>query len=352
MRAVRGCEGAARAFAGGGQTCIARTHKVVDLQDAGGFEACSGGVVAALMARVVELEASAAADRDALVAVQRAFDLQSDMLHTATATAEQASAALQNSVSLLCLKDAQIEALQQGVHEVALTSIQLAQQQQLLLGAWQQRCDQLFWWGMEWAVYSNQLLGGGCADGRGLGMGLAAESVAFAAENGGSAGWVAPDREREAETGGAVVEACGEAAGGFGGDGVGMLDCSVEVEEEGSAQVPSTTPSCDNSVFLVPSSPCLLGSLSSSHPGLEFLGFCLLVSVSSLLIGHDAHFRRLPFSGLPMLQPWVLAVALFHVRAVGWVARRNALGLSGLRRGRCMAARTTLTRFVLFAFCS
>ena len=142
------------------------------------------------------------------MAVQRAFDLQSHMLHTATAMAK---AAVQNSASLLCRKDAQIEALQQGL----LTSIQLAQQQQLQLDVWQQRCDQLFWWGMEWAAYSNQLLGGGCADGRGLGMGLAAESVAFAAENGGSAGWVAPDRERETETtGGAVVEACGEAAGG------------------------------------------------------------------------------------------------------------------------------------------
>ena len=343
VRGFRGGEGAARVLAGGMQNGIARTHKVVDLQDAGGLEVCSGGVVAALMARVAELEASAAADREALVVVQRAFDLQSHMLHTAIETAKRANAALQSSASLLCRKDAQIEALQQGIHNIALTSIQLAQQQQQLLGVWQQRCDTLFLWGTEWAVFSGHLLGGGCADGRGLRMGLAAESGCSA----GVESWVGREWEGEVElaVGGIVAEVCSEVVGGCGGGGVEKLDCSVEDEGEGwgSVPMPFITLPVGDSVSFPPSS---LLTLVVSRPAPSMPRVSLFFSPRARLL--FSPWPGCPFSAA-LLSSLPVLVGAF-VFALRWVARRDALGLSGLRRGRCMAARTELTLFVIVAF--
>ena len=272
LRLVRGREGVdavTRASSFGMQARTARSSKVVDLHSADGLTACSGGVVAGLLAQIAELRASAAADRAALANLRQEFAVQAQLLQATNASLQQAVAALQNSTLLVRRQGEQIGALQCEVKAVESASLSFAQHHVTLMCAWQQQCMALLQWGTAWATYSCSACYQPCCQ-----LEQHAGTVGVAAENGCSAGGVAGvgrGREREAEMAGSIgVGVCGEAAGGCGGSGTGTLDCSIEDEgeERSSALVLSIVPSFDDSLssFLSSSLPPAVFQPTSPGP--------------------------------------------------------------------------------------
>ena len=347
VRLVQGCEGdgaATRASSDGVWVRIARSRKVVDLQRAGEWETSSGGVVAALVAQIAELHAAAAADRVTMAGLRQEKAQQAQVLRTTAASLQQANAALQNSALLLRRQGEQIGALQHELKAVEVASLSLAQH----ACAWQQQCVMLLQWGTAWAAYSYSFCYHSCCPLElQVGAVVAAGDGCFAGDGcpaGGGAG-VGRGRGREAETAvGTGVGVCGEAAGGCGGSGAGTRDCSTEDEgkERSSAPVLSTTSFVGDSLssFPVPHLPPVVFQPISPGPRV----FRLLPSDARTILsssGPGCPFLVALSSSSPMLLTCV--AALFLARAVAWVARRDALGLSGLERGKCMAARTDST---------
>ena len=354
LRLVRGREGVdavTRASSFGMQARTARSSKVVDLHCADGLTACSGGVVAGLMAQIAELRASAAADRAALGNLRQEHAVQAQLLQAANASLQQAGAALQNSTLLVRRQSEQIEALQQGIQEIQMASLGVAQH----ACAWQQQCAALLQWGSCWAAHS-------CSQAAYFSSRLewqAGESVGCAAGNGCAAGvdyGAGRDREREVEVesaGGTDAGVRNEAAGECGGDGAWTFGCSVEGEGEErslTAPVPSAILTSDDLMPFPSPSP----SLVVSRRALAVLRASLLRPASLCARTSFPHWLGCPFLSaqfyaLSSCSSRLMSGAFFPARAAVWVANRDVLGLCGLRRGRCMAARTELTLFAIVA---